>query len=184
MKHFRSVQSILLLISLFLATINAQFGIPPKDKASLPRQQPQNGEEISQQSHTNQQQGFLSDQDAADITALIIEAKKDLETMAMLTKMQKENPKEVAEMQKNLSMEEILGGMKEAMDNLKLIDILFKDKERAVREMEKEGMIKKEHLKKYRKDPDLLETDTRRGLYFQFVSLAAVGGFMDWEWWV
>lgn len=84
-------------------------------------------------------------------------------------------------MQKNLSMEEILGGMKEAMDNLKLIDILFKDKERAVREMEKEGMIKKEHLKKYRKDPDLLETDTRRGLYFQFVSLAAVGGFMDWE---
>jgi hypothetical protein len=69
--------------------------------------------------------------------------------------------------------------MKEAMDNMKLIDYLFQDKERAVREMEKEGMIQKEHLKKYRKDPALLEEDTRRGLYFQFVSLAAVGGFMD-----
>ena len=181
MKYFHSIRPIIILLSLLFATINAQFGIPPKDKASLPRQQPQNGEEISQQSHTNQQQGFLSEQDAADISALITEAKKDLETMAMLTKMQEENPQEVAEMKKNLSPEEILGGMKEAMDNLKLIDILFKDKERAVREMEKEGMIKKEHVKKYRKDPDLLEKDTRRGLYFQFVSLAAVGGFMDWE---
>jgi hypothetical protein len=157
MQYQISLSSILLLFSLLLLTTNAQFGIP-KIPINLPQQNPQ--EEIN----TQQEEGFLSDQDAADMEAIIIEAKKDVETMAMLTKMRPE---------------EIVGGMKEALDNMKLIDYLFQDKERAVREMEKEGMIKKEHLKKYRKDPGLLEEDTRKGLYFQFVSLAAVGGFMD-----
>lgn len=126
----------------------------------------------------NGNQRFLSDQDAADMEAIINEAKKDLETMAMITKMKSENKEHIAELQK-LSAAEILGGMKEALDNMKLIEYLFQDKQRAVREMEKEGMIDKAHIKKYRKDPDLLEQDTRRGLYFQFISLAVVGGFME-----
>jgi hypothetical protein len=98
--------------------------------------------------------------------------------MAMITKMKSENKEHIAELKK-LSPAEILGGMKEALDNMKLIEYLFQDKQRAVREMEKEGMIDKAHIKKYRKDPDLLEQDTRRGLYFQFISLAVVGGFME-----
>lgn len=176
MKYSTSLSSILLLLaSCLLVSINAQFGIP-KVPASLPNQ---SGEQVSEQSGDGQQ-GFLSDQDAADMEAIITEAKKDVETMAMLSKMQAENADAISELQK-LSPEEILGGMKEALDNMKLIDFLFqnKGKERAVREMEKEGMIKKEHVKKYRKDPDLLEADTKKGLYFQFVSLAAVGGFME-----
>lgn len=174
MKCCKSVSSIIiLLVSCLLVSINAQFGVP-KVPASLPNQ---NGEAVSEQS-ADGQQGFLSDQDAADMEAIISEAKKDVETMAMLTKMRTENSDAISELEK-LSPEEILGGMKEALDNMKLIEYLFQDKERAVREMEKEGMIKKEHVKKYRKDPDLLEADTRKGLYFQFISLAAVGGFME-----
>lgn len=174
MKCCKSVPSIIiLLVSCLLVSINAQFGVP-KAPASLPNQ---NGEAVSEQS-ADGQQGFLSDQDAADMEAIISEAKKDVETMAMLTKMRTENSDAISELEK-LSPEEILGGMKEALDNMKLIEYLFQDKERAVREMEKEGMIKKEHVKKYRKDPDLLEADTRKGLYFQFISLAAVGGFME-----
>ena len=69
--------------------------------------------------------------------------------------------------------------MKETLDNLKLIEYLFKDPKKAVKEMEKEGMIEKAHIKKYRKDPALLEADTRKGLYFNFISLAVVGGFID-----
>ena len=172
MKCPISLTSVLLLLASCLL-VSGQFGIP-KVPASLPNQ---NGEQVSEQS-SDGQQGFLSDQDAADMEAIITEAKKDVETMAMLTKMQAENADAISELQK-LSPEEILGGMKEALDNMKLIDYLFQDKDRAVREMEKEGMIKKEHVKKYRKDPDLLEADTRKGLYFQFVSLAAVGGFME-----
>ena len=59
-----------------------------------------------------------------------------------------------------------------------VLDYLFEDKEKALVEMEKAGMIPEEHLKRYQKNPELLEEDTRRGLYMQFVSLAVVGGFL------
>ena len=112
------------------------------------------------------------------MSAIIEEAMKDVETMAMITKLKEDNTDHLEELRR-LSPMEVLGGMKEVLDNMKLIEYLFQDKERAVREMEKEGMIDKAHLKKYRKDPDLLEQDTRRGLYFQFISLAVVGGFIE-----
>eukprot|EP01083_Nonionella_stella_P052020 138215_1 len=165
--------ALLLLIStlLLLPVAEAQFGI----KKGVPISVPENGEQMGE---AEKKDGFLSEQDATDMEAIIIEAKKDIETMAMITKMKAENTEHLAEL-KNLSPMEVLGGMKETLDNLKLIEYLFKDKEKAVKEMEKEGMIDKAHIKKYRKDPDLLEQDTRRGLYFQFISLAVVGGFIE-----
>ena len=39
-------------------------------------------------------------------------------------------------------------------------------------------MIPEEHLATYKKNPELLEEDTRRGLYMQFVSMSVVGGFL------
>lgn len=161
---------------LLLSPVQAQFGIKKGVPISLPEQ---NGETMGEAPDGGgQREGFLSEQDAIDMEAIILEAKKDLETMAMVTRMKEDNAESLAELKK-LSLTEVLGGMKETLDNLKLIEYLFKDKERAVREMEKEGMIDKAHIKKYRKNPDLLEQDTRRGLYFQFVSLAAVGGFLE-----
>lgn len=165
---------LLMLASLVLEPVHAQFGI--KKGVPISVQSEQNGEQLGES--VGQKEGFLSEQDAIDMSAIIEEAKKDLETMAMVTKMKEGNMESLAELKK-LPTTEILGGMKDAMDNMKLIEYLFKDKEKAVREMEKEGMIEKAHIKKYRKDPDLLEQDTRRGLYFQFISLAVVGGFLD-----
>mmetsp|Transcript_10048 Transcript_10048/g.18048 ORF Transcript_10048/g.18048 Transcript_10048/m.18048 type:complete len:182 (-) Transcript_10048:165-710(-) len=162
---------------LLLSPVQAQFGI----KKGVPISLPDNGESMGEApdgSTAQQNSGFLSEKDAADMEAIINEAKKDLETMAMITKMKADNMEGLADLKK-LSTMEVLGGMKETLDNLKLIEYLFKDPEKAVREMEKEGMIDKAHIKKYRKDPDLLEKDTRRGLYFQFVSLAVVGGFIE-----
>jgi hypothetical protein len=180
---------ILLLISSIQQT-DAQFG--RRIKKGVPISIPQeviNGDDMmnvddirqTQQQQQQQQEstsGFLSEKDAADMSAIIDEAKKDLETMAMITRMKNENSDALSELHK-LSTMEVLGGMKEALDNMKLIEYLFQDKDRAVREMEKEGMIDKAHIKKYRKDPNLLEQDTRRGLYFQFISLAVVGGFIE-----
>jgi hypothetical protein len=170
----RSSFSIILLSSIFLSfsyllqPIHAQFGIKKGTPISKP------GElEIDASTGApkeQQKEGFLSEKDAADM--------KDVETMAMITKLKQENSEHLDELRK-LSPMEVLGGMKETLDNMKLIEYLFKDKEKAVREMEKEGMIDKAHIKKYRKDPDLLEQDTRRGLYFQFISLAVVGGFIE-----
>ena len=185
----------LLLVTPFLLTsVEGQFGIP-KVPASLAEQNGEDmGEEVSQggggaaknslkhnaggEHSTGEQEGFISDKDAADMEAILIEAQKDVETMAMITKMKTENPQHIAELMK-MPQNEILGGMKETLDNLRLIEYLFKDKEKAVREMEKEGMIDKAHIKKYRKNPELLEQDTRRGLYFQFITLATVGGFFE-----
>lgn len=167
---------LLLISSLLLSPVQAQFGIKKGVPISFPEQ---NGEQMGEASDVGKQkEGFLSEQDAIDMEAIINEAKKDLETMAMITKMKEGNMEGLAELKK-LSPMMVLGGMKETLDNLKLIEYLFKDKEKAVREMEKEGMIDKAHIKKYRKDPALLEQDTRRGLYFQFVSLAVVGGFIE-----
>ena len=177
MELFNALKSILLLFSILVSSINAQVGVP-KVPISLPQQ---NGEELASTETNNeqqQQQGFISEKDAADMEAIILEAKKDVETMAMLTQMRAENVDTIEELRK-LSQEEILGGMKAALDDMKLIDYLFQDKQRAVKEMEKEGMIKKDLVKKYRNDPDLLESDTRKGLYFQFVSLAEIGGFFE-----
>eukprot|EP00957_Ditylum_brightwellii_P150142 11433714-Ditylum_brightwellii.AAC.1 len=97
--------------------------------------------------------------------------------MEMVEKIKNENSPELIELSK-LPKEQVLIGMKETLDNLKLIEYLFQDKEKAVIEMEKEGMIEKGHLKKYKKNPELLEEDTRRGLYFNFISLSVVGGFI------
>lgn len=167
---------------------NAQFG--RRIKKGVPITIPQgiiNGDDMmnveddsgdSRQPQQQESSGFLSEKDAADMSAVIDEAKKDLETMAMIARMKNENSDSLHELQKLTTME-VLGGMKEALDNMKLIEYLFQDKERAVREMEKEGMIDKAHIRKYRKDPNLLEQDTRRGLYFQFISLAVVGGFIE-----
>lgn len=61
---------------------------------------------------------------------------------------------------------------------MKMLEYLFKDVDRALVEMEKEGLIPEKHLKKYRKDPSLLEKDTRSAVYFRFISLAVVGGYL------
>ena len=172
--------TILSLLLLQLQPTHAQFGI----KKGTPISQP-GGTEIeidaatgTPNSNNQEKEGFLSEKDAAEMSTIIEEAMKDVETMAMITKLKQDNSDHLDELRK-LSPMEILGGMKETLDNMKLIEYLFKDKEKAVREMEKEGMIDKAHIKKYRKDPDLLEQDTRRGLYFQFISLAVVGGFIE-----
>ena len=173
--------TILTLLLLQLQPTHAQFGI----KKGTPISQP-GGAEIeidaatggtgtpNSNNNNQEKEGFLSEK----MSAIIEEAMKDVETMAMITKLKQDNSDHLDELRK-LSPMEVLGGMKETLDNMKLIEYLFKDKEKAVREMEKEGMIDKAHIKKYRKDPDLLEQDTRRGLYFQFISLAVVGGFIE-----
>jgi hypothetical protein len=119
----------------------------------------------------------LREQDALDIATLIDTAKNDKETKMMLLKM-KTQEQQAFDGTANSSPAEIVKGLEQAMDELKMLDVLFRDKERALREMEKEGMIPKDKLKKYKKNPDLLEEDTRKGLYFTFVALAEAGGYM------
>lgn len=119
----------------------------------------------------------LTEQDAHDIAAVIRAAGEDPQTIQMIARLKDENSEHLDELRET-SGEDILNELKMALDELKMVDYLFQDKERAVKEMEKEGMIPPKHLKKYKKDPSLLEEDTRKAIYFRFVSLAVIGEYL------
>jgi hypothetical protein len=161
---------LLVFFAIFIFGSSAEFGIPKPKIAD---------EEIKYDGSQQQQEaGIMTEEDAHDIASVIQSAKADPETMQLVAKLKGEMRSELDQL-RTLSQEEILGGLKATMDELKMVDYLFQDKKRALEEMEKDGMIDKQHIKKYRKNPELLEQDTRQGVYFQFVAYAVVGGFMD-----
>lgn len=119
----------------------------------------------------------LSQQDAVDIATVINAAKNDKDTKVMLMQMKAENAEAFAGTE-NLPKLEIVKGLEQAFEELKMVDVLFQDKERAFREMDKEGLIEKEKYAMYQNNPDLLESDTRKGLYVMFAALAEAAGYL------
>ena len=115
-----SILSILLLLILSTiqpVSIRAQFGIKKGVPISLPQQDGDGmmmtggvGDELADAGGGD---NFLSEKDAADMSAIIEEAKRDLETMAMITRMKEENGESMSELKKMTTME-VLGGMKQA----------------------------------------------------------------------
>lgn len=148
----------------------AQFGVT-KDSATG-ASTPEGGQEFDDSPATK-----LTEQDAIDIRGLIDAAGQDPETIKLVAALKDENSEDIAELRK-LPEEDILNGLKEALDEMKVLDFLFKDPVKALEAMEAENLIPSEHLKKYKKEPGLLEEDTRKALYFRFVSLAVVGGYL------
>lgn len=112
-----------------------------------------------------------------DIRAIIESAGEDPDTIKLIAALKDENQEHILDLQK-LPQEEIMNGLKETLDEMKMLDVLFNDPNKALEAFEKEGLIPMEHLDQYRQNPSLLEDDTRRGLYFQFISLAVVGGYL------
>lgn len=117
----------------------------------------------------------ISAEDAVHLAILLEEAKIDAETAVLLSQM----PKEAVEKLKSTSTPiEIVHGLKANLDELKAVEILFQNPERAVIEMEKEGLIDKKRVDFYKKNPGALKDDTNKAIYFAFVSLAAAGGYL------
>lgn len=74
---------------------------------------------------------------------------------------------------------EIVQGLAQIFDELKAIEILFRDPKSAVEHFYEDGMVQAgQRLEKYREDPSLLEQDLRSGLQFSFVSYAIAGDFL------
>ena len=122
----------------------------------------------------------IPSQDAVDLAALLDAVMKDPETKLMVENLRSaDGRKESMEaFSGSLPPREIVNTLKQTMDELKALEYLFQDPARAVIEMEKEGMIPEQHKKLYKKNPQQLADDTRKGLYFSFVSLAVAGGFL------
>jgi hypothetical protein len=122
----------------------------------------------------------ISIEDATDIAVLLEAVKADAETGALIAQMQKDEGSGGA-LQAFINGStplEIVIGLKRSIDEIKAIEILFADPQRAVVEMDKEGMIDKKRVDFYKKNPDVLKEDTRKGNYFTFVSLAVAGGYL------
>jgi len=161
------------VVLVMLSCISAQFGVP----------KPEGNTEILSSGKQKEQEetpsgiSYLTEQDAANIEAFVLTVADDPETMEMVKKMKNEMTPELIELSK-MPKEEVIGGIKQVVDELLMLDKLFSDKERALMEFDREGLIPKESLETYKKNPELLEQDVRQGLKMQFVTLATVGGFL------
>ena len=86
---------LLILSILQLVSVHAQFGMKKNIEKGIPMSKPDNGDELGED--ISQKEGFLSEQDAIDMSAIIEEAQKDIETMAMITKLKSENKEALEE---------------------------------------------------------------------------------------
>ena len=182
---------LLVLCSLQCRPTNAQFGVAKakgkikelllQHQADLAAKQAGSAEVNANgdaQTNPNPTQDILSPKDAADMEEILLQASQDEETMKMVVQMKIEMRDEIEALGAEPS-EDILRGMLHQLVEMRFVEVLFKDPERAVEESIKEGLIDdKKKIKAYRKDPALLETDMRKGLYFSFISLAVAGGYI------
>jgi hypothetical protein len=118
-------------------------------------------------------------QDAIDIAAVLHAAKSDADTKLLILKMTNEEKETLTLLTKDVTAMEIVHGLKKSLDEWKAMEILFQDPQRAVVEMEREGMIDKSRVDFYKKNPEALVDETRKGVYFGFVSMAVAGGFLE-----
>lgn len=179
---------------LLLQPADAQFGVA-RDKGKIKERLLQHQAELAAkkagntasaevnangeaQTTNNPTEGIMSPKDAADMEAILIQASQDEETMKMVVQMKIEMKDEI-EALGNEPSEDILRGMLHQLVEMRFLEVLFKDPERAVEESIKEGLIEdKKKIKEYKKNPALLEADMRKGLYFSFISLAVAGGYI------
>ena len=179
---------------LLLQPADAQFGVA-RDKGKIKERLLQHQAELAAkkagsaasaevnangeaQTTNNPTEGIMSPKDAADMENILIQASQDEETMKMVVQMKIEMKDEI-EALGNEPSEDILRGMLHQLVEMRFLEVLFKDPERAVEESIKEGLIEdKKKIKEYKKNPALLEADMRKGLYFSFISLAVAGGYI------
>lgn len=181
MNLFQAFVAILLFLSTVVTT-EAQFGVPRKaEEAAIDA----NGNVETENPYAEmairlQSVAPIDIQDAVDIAAVLEAAKADPDTQAMIAKMkQGEEGKMLEQLSKEITPMEIVNGLKQSLDEMKALEALFADPERAVSAMAEEGLIEKKRLDFYKQNPQALEDDTRRSLYFGFVSMAAAGGYLN-----
>lgn len=157
-----------ILIMTMVFVVSGQFGVTKEASTDAePKQESNSGDSFTR----------LTEQDALDIRAVIEAAGEDPETIKLISALKDENAEELKELKK-LPEEEIMHGLKMTLDEMKVLDFLFQDPVKALEAMEAENLIPPDHLPKYKANPALLEEDTRKALYFRFVSLCVVGGYL------
>ena len=121
----------------------------------------------------------LPEQDAIDIAAVLHAAREDADTTWLLRSMKEGSGKDdFADFAKDASPTDIVKALREALDELKAVEVLFQNPERAVAALIEDGMVPADKVSLYKNDPALLEEDLRKNLYFMLISYAAAGGYL------
>jgi hypothetical protein len=181
----RSSRFLLIAVWIVAMTVPAaaQFGVAQKRDASriqaLLQQQDQKDDLVTVLMEVaNQETKILNEQDAIDLAAILEQAARDPETQEMISRMQTEEKETLAELKATATIQDVMMGLQQVLGELKMLEIVFEDKERALRLMQEEGMVDPQRVPEYQKNPALLEEDTRKGLYFTFITLAVTAGFL------
>jgi hypothetical protein len=113
-----------------------------------------------------------------DLAAVLQQAAKDPETQDLIVRLQAQEESTLTQLKSTSNREQTILGMIQVVEELKMLELVFEDKERALRLMQEEGMVDPQRIPLYRANPDLLEEDTGKGLYFTFVTLGVTAGFL------
>ena len=179
--------SLIFLISVWILALArpslAQFSVADKEEANKIQtllQQQNHMDEIVDTllELSNREKEILSEQNAVDLAAVLQQAAKDPETQDLIVRLQAQEESTLTQLKSTSNMEQTILGMIQVVEELKMLEIVFEDKERALRLMQEEGMVDPQRVPLYQANPDLLEEDTRKGLYFTFVTLGVTAGFL------
>jgi hypothetical protein len=122
----------------------------------------------------------MSEQTAVNIANVLKAASKDPETILLIRRMKEGSGRDafqglVADIR---DMKQVAQALSELYEEIRSMEILFKDPVKAYQEMKKEGMIPPDREALYEKDPALFESDSRKSIYFAFVGIAAAAGLL------
>lgn len=180
MKLFGFAQ--ILVTCLLLFGVTAQFGIPRKNKAGEAEVDTGGDVHVPENKMIQQLQeaySRLDDQMAANVAAVIENARTDPETNLLIRRLKEGGGSaEMEALKKSTTPAEAVEQLVGTLSEMNALEILFKDPKRAFHEMDNDGMVPKEKWSFYEKNPEALADDVRKSLYFTFVSAAIAGGFL------
>lgn len=171
--------SITLLLTLFLSA-EAQFGVPKRAEEAEPvLHEPGSVVDEKLVGKLQSANDQLTDQQAIDIAYLLEHVSRDPETQLLLQEMRSgTGQQEFADFVGELDPSDIVQGLAVSLEEMKMLDYLFQDPDRALKEMLAEDLIEEHMVETYQADPSLLEEDVRKAVYFNFVSMGAAGGYL------
>lgn len=122
----------------------------------------------------------MSEQTAVNIATVLKAASKDPETVLMIRRMKEGSGRDTFQglVSDIRDMKQVAQALSELYDEIRSMEVLFKDPVKAYEEMKKDGMIPPDKEKLYEQDPALFEADSRKSIYFAFVGIAAAGGLL------
>jgi hypothetical protein len=124
----------------------------------------------------------MSEQTAVNIATLLKAASNDPETVLLIRRMKESNSNAKEAFQGLVSdlrdMKQVAQSLVELYQEIRALEVLFRDPVLAYREMKNDGLIPPDKELLYENDPALFETDSRKSIYFAFVGIAAAAGLL------